>query len=54
MGSFRNILLEPGGQGDVPPSPEFTDRVGDIWVIEVFLELKSEHPAQANRHIRIA
>ena len=49
-----HVLPEPGTQGNVPSSPELRDAVGDVRIVEVFAELKAEHPSQADGHIRIS
>ena len=38
----------------MPPAPEFPDGPGGVGIIKVFRELKAQHPAQADGHIRIA
>ena len=48
-----DIITEPGTQGDVPSSPEFTDTVATVRIVEVLLELETEHLAETDRHIRI-
>ena len=48
------IFPEPGGQGDVPPPPELGDAFGDIGVVEVGQELKTQHPPQAHGHVGVA
>ncbi|MPN48962.1 hypothetical protein SDC9_196575 [bioreactor metagenome] len=37
----------------MPSAPEFGDRTGDIWIVEVLLIAKSEHAPKTNRHIGI-
>ena len=49
-----HVLPEPGTQGNVPSSPELRDAVGDVRIVEVFAELKTEHPSQADGHVRIS
>ena len=48
------VVPEPGGQGDVPPPPELGDAFGDIGVVEVGQELKTQHPSQAGGHVGVA
>jgi len=49
-----DIVPEPGGQGDVPPPPEFGDGPGDVGVIEVLQEVEAEHLAKADGHVGVA
>ena len=49
-----DVLAEPGGQGDVPPSPEVGDGGGQVGVVEVFQELKAQHATQADGHVGVA
>ncbi len=48
------IVAEPGGQRDVPPAPEFLNCGSGIRILKVFLKVKPEHPAHADRHIAVA
>ena len=49
-----DVVPEPGGQGDVPPPPEFGDGPGDVGVIEVLQEVEAKHLAQADGHVGVA
>ena len=49
-----HIVPEPGAQGDMPPPPELGDRAGDIGEVEVLQEMETEHPPQADGHVRVA
>src|SRR6266850_8256669 len=48
------VVTEPGRQRDVPPSPEVGDGRRDVGPPEVLGEPKPEHPAEADRHVRVA
>ena len=47
------VVAEPGAKADVPAAPELGDGPGDHRVVEVLQEVESEHPAQADGHVRI-
>ena len=47
------IVPEPGGQGDMPPSPEFLDRRGGIRIIEIFQEPEPEDPSHTDGHVAV-
>ena len=49
-----DILPEPGGKGDMPPLPEFTDGTRGVGIIEIFLEGEAEHAAETDGHIGVA
>ena len=49
-----DVLLEPGGQGDMPSAPEIGYALGDIGIIEVLQELEPEHTPETYGHIGIA
>ena len=49
-----DIIPEPAGQRDVPASPEFRNGTGNVRIIEVFVEVESEHFSQSDGHIRIS
>ena len=49
-----HIIPEPGGQGNMPPSPEFFHRAGHVGIIKVLLKLEAEHFPKADCHIGIA
>src|SRR5438093_684354 len=48
------IILEPGGQADVPAIPEITQTGGSIWIVEVEHEAKTHELGNAASHIRVA
>ena len=41
-----HIIAEPGAERHVPAPPEFRHAGGDVWVVEVFLELETYHPPE--------
>ena len=49
-----HIIAEPGAERHVPAPPEFRHAGGDVWVVEVFLELETYHPPEADGHVGIA
>src|SRR5262249_11185435 len=48
------IITEPGGQRHVPAAPKPLDGVRDVGPSEVLGEPEAEHPAQPDRHVRVA
>ena len=48
------VIAKPRAQRDVPPAPELRDRLGDEREVEVLQKVEAEHPAEADRHVRIA
>ena len=52
----RNIEIfqKPAGQGNMPSSPEFPDAGRTVRIVEILLEMKSEHPSKSDRHIAVA
>ena len=48
------VVAEPGRQRDVPAPPELLHRVGDVRLAEVLREAEAEHPAEPDRHVRVA
>ena len=48
------VVAHPTAQRDVPALPELGDGARDVGVVEVFRELKSHHPPQANGHVGVA
>ncbi len=54
--SQRNIHIipEPGGKGNMPAAPEFTDAAGKVGAFEVLLQINSEELGTADGNIRIS
>ena len=52
----RNIYIVPEERrkGDMPSSPKFSNRFGDVRVIEVFQEVETKHSAKTDGHIGIS
>ena len=48
-----NIIPEPGAEGNMPATPKFRNRTGNIGIVEVGQEMEAEHSAQADCHIGI-
>ena len=48
------VIAEPCGERQVPPPPEFRDRLRAVRRIEVLREHESEHQTEADRHVRVA
>src|SRR5919204_113513 len=48
------IVAKPRRQRDVPPAPEFLHGACDVRPAEVLREPEPKHPAQADRHVRVA
>ena len=48
-----DIVAEPGAERHVPAPPELRDAPGNVGVIEVLLELKAYHAAEADGHVRV-
>ena len=38
----------------MPSSPEFPDAGRTVRIVEILLEMKSEHPSKSDRHIAVA
>src|SRR5579883_1649729 len=38
----------------MPAPPEFRERPRHVWGIEIFLQAKSEHAGESNRHVGVA
>ena len=49
-----NIVTQPVGQRNMPPSPEFRQRKGNIRIIKILLKVKAEHLGKSDRHICVA
>lgn len=52
----RNVQVvpQPAGQRDVPPAPEFPDRLGQIGLAEVFPQREAQHLGRAQRDVAVA
>ena len=48
------IVAKPGGEGDMPSSPEVGEGRCAVGGIEVLREDEAEHEAEADRHIGVA
>lgn len=48
-----DIIPKPSAQTDVPPPPEFGDRVGAIGIPKVFRKVKAQNPPQAYGHVTV-
>ena len=48
------VVAEPGRQRDVPAPPELGEALRDVRVVEVLEEAEPEHPAEPDRHVRVA
>ena len=48
-----NIVPKKGAERDVPSPPELGDRLCNIGVVEVDVVVETEHPSQADGHIRV-
>ena len=48
------VVLEPGGEADVPPPPELGDGGGAVGVVEVLRELEPEQEGDADGHVGVA
>src|ERR1700677_2845997 len=49
-----DIIAEPGGERDVPPVPEFSDRSAEVRLPEVNPQVIAHHPRQSKRHVGVA
>src|SRR5690606_6911763 len=47
------VIAQPGGKADVPPTPELGDALADIGLVEVLVKTEPHHQPQANGHVRI-
>ena len=47
------IVPQPGGEREVPPPPEFGDRLALVGGVEVLGKDPAEHQPQADRHVGI-
>ena len=48
------IILKPGGERNVPATPEVCNTGSGVWIVEVLDEIEAEHFAKANRHVAVA
>src|ERR1700730_4131942 len=48
------IVTHPARKRDVPAPPEFTDAGGEIWLVKILRQFKTERMRGAQRHIRVA
>src|ERR1700675_2496335 len=53
--SERNVdvVHQPGGKGDVPMTPKFSDISLKVWPVEIFRHFDAEQPRRAYGNIRI-
>ena len=50
---YPEIVPDPGGQRNVPASPEFGNRLREIRRIEILGEDESQHEAEPDGHVRV-
>src|ERR1051325_4933313 len=48
-----NVIAEESAQRDMPPSPEFSGRSGNIGEVEILMLMEAELFSKADGHIRI-
>lgn len=48
------VITEPGGQGDVPASPELGDVAGEIGLVEILGQLNAQQAADPPGDIGVA
>ena len=56
VSSKRNVYVfsEPGAERNMPSSPEFRNGERGVGIIEVFLEIESQHTSETDCHIGVS
>src|SRR4051812_48695885 len=49
-----DVFPDPGGERNMPSSPEIGEAGGEVRITEVFHQPKTQHACHANGHVRVA